>query len=91
MGQKVNPISFRTGVFYPWNSRWYGTKKDYSDQVLEDFKIRQYMQKKLGGAGIVRTEIERSLTLIKIIILVSRPGVVIGKGGSNPAPGPKAL
>ncbi|MBP7876071.1 30S ribosomal protein S3 [Candidatus Woesebacteria bacterium] len=83
MGQKVNPISFRTGVIYPWSSRWFGTAKDYSDQVLEDFKIRQYMQGKLGGAGIVRTEIERSLTLIKIIIIVSRPGVVIGKGGSN--------
>lgn len=84
MGQKVNPTGFRIGVIYPWVSRWHAsTKKEYSDQVLEDFTIRQYVQKKLGNAGVVRTEIERSLTMIKLIITVSRPGVVIGKGGTN--------
>lgn len=83
MGQKVNPTLFRTGVIYPWKSRWFGEAKDYSNQVLEDFQIRKYLQEKIGGAGIVRTEIERSLTLVKVILVVSRPGVVIGKGGSN--------
>jgi small subunit ribosomal protein S3 len=83
MGQKVNPISFRTGSFFNWKSKWFATKTDYSDRVLEDFKLRQYLEKKLGSAGMVRIEIERSLTIIKVILHVARPGVVIGKGGAN--------
>ncbi len=83
MGQKVNPTLYRTGVIYPWKSRWFADPKSYSEHVLQDHKIRSYIQQTIGGAGIVRVDIERSLTLVKVIMTVSRPGVVIGKGGSN--------
>lgn len=83
MGQKVNPIGFRIGSYFNWTSKWFATKADYSDKVLEDFKLRQYLEKKLASAGVVRIEIERSLTIIKVILFVARPGVVIGKGGVN--------
>jgi small subunit ribosomal protein S3 len=83
MGQKVNPIGFRTGSFLNWKSKWYATKADYSDKVIEDYQLRKHLQEKLASAGIVRVEIERSLTVIKVILHVARPGVVIGKGGAN--------
>jgi small subunit ribosomal protein S3 len=83
MGQKVNPIGFRIGSFFTWKSKWFATRADYSDRVLEDYKLREYLEKKLGSAGLVRVEIERSLTIIKVILHVARPGVVIGKGGVN--------
>lgn len=83
MGQKVNPISFRLGNTFTWKSRWFGSRKAYSDNLLEDFKLREYLQKKIGNAGLVQIDIERSLTTIKVILFVSRPGVVIGKGGTN--------
>ncbi|MBP7768271.1 30S ribosomal protein S3 [Candidatus Woesebacteria bacterium] len=83
MGQKVNPISFRIGSYFTWKSKWFATKQEYSDRVIEDFKLRQYLEEKLASAGVVRIEIERSLTVIKVILHVARPGVVIGKGGVN--------
>ncbi len=83
MGQKVNPIGFRLGNTFQWKSRWYANKNDYSDQVLEDHKLRSYLKDKLSNAGLVQIDIERSLTTIKITLHVSRPGVVIGRGGSN--------
>lgn len=82
MGQKVNPIGFRTGSFFNWKSRWYA-EHNYADTLLEDYKLRTYLQKKLASAGLVTVGIERSLTVIKVILNVSRPGVVIGKGGAN--------
>lgn len=83
MGQKVNPISFRMGNTFTWKSRWFSNAKQYSAQVFEDFKLRKYLDAKLSNAGLVKTEIERSLTTIKIVLHVARPGVVIGRGGSN--------
>lgn len=83
MGQKVNPTGFRLGNTFTWKSRWHADEKNYSDQVLEDYKLRKYLNKSLESAGLVQVDIERSLTALKIIIHVSRPGVVIGKGGSN--------
>ncbi len=83
MGQKVNPTGFRLGTTYTWKSRWHADPKNYSDQVVEDFRLREYLNKQLSNAGLVRVDIERSLTAVKVIIYVSRPGVVIGKGGSN--------
>ena len=83
MGQKVNPTIFRLGTIFSWKSRWFANKKQYSDKVVEDYKLRKYLNDKLSNAGLVRVEIERSITKMKIILLVSRPGVVIGKGGSN--------
>jgi len=83
MGQKVNPINYRIGSTFTWKSRWFAGKKDYSDNLVEDYKLRKYLGDKLANAGLVQVDIERSLTTIKIIIHVSRPGVVIGRGGAN--------
>ena len=83
MGQKVNPTGFRIGTTFTWKSRWYADPKSYSDKVIEDFKLRRFLNNKLASAGLVKVDIERSLTAIKVILFVSRPGVVIGKGGSN--------
>jgi small subunit ribosomal protein S3 len=83
MGQKVNPKGFRTGTLYDWQSRWFAGKTDYKQYVLEDHKIRKFMSQKLKLAGLVSTNIERSINTVKITIYVSRPGVVIGRGGSN--------
>lgn len=83
MGQKVNPINFRLGSTFTWKSRWFADDNQYSDKVVEDYRLRKYLQSTLSNAGVVEITIERSLTTIKITLLVSRPGVVIGKGGSN--------
>lgn len=82
MGQKVNPTGFRIGSFFNWKSRWFA-EHNYADTVLEDYKLRKYLQEKLASAGLVQVIIERSLTIIKVTLHVSRPGVVIGKGGAN--------
>lgn len=81
MGNKVNPIAFRLGTVFDWKSRWFGDKKKYAVNLLEDHQIRSFLTKKLRLAGIDLIEIERSIHKIKIIIHVSRPGVVIGRGG----------
>jgi len=83
MGQKVHPTGFRLGTTFTWKSRWYTTAEKYSRKVIEDFKLRKYLNDKLVNAGLVEVLIERSVKKIKIIISVSRPGVVIGRGGSN--------
>jgi small subunit ribosomal protein S3 len=83
MGQKVNPTSFRLGSIFSWRSRWFANKKDYSFKVLEDKKLRDYFNKKLLSAGLVSVDIGRSISKIEILLQVARPGVVIGKGGSN--------
>lgn len=82
MGQKVNPFGFRLGYIYTWRSRWFAAKGEYSRQVLEDAKLRRFLMKKLKLAGITKVEIERSINAMKIILHVSRPGVVIGRGGT---------
>jgi small subunit ribosomal protein S3 len=83
MGQKVNPVSFRIGVSKTWSSRWFGGKKRYSQNVLEDYRIRQFLQQRLKLAGLVRAEIERLIHQMKITLYVTRPGVVIGRGGTG--------
>ena len=83
MGQKVNPTGFRTGKFYPWKSRWFVDSDKYKDYLEEDIKIRRALMDRLNNAGIVSVEIERLPKSIKIILTVSRPGVVIGRGGSG--------
>jgi len=86
MGQKVNPLSYRlkTSSTAPeWMSSWYADKKKYKDLLLEDYKIRQALEKKLASAGIVNIRIERSAKKIKITLVVSRPGLVIGRGGKE--------
>jgi len=83
MGQKINPIGFRTGVIYDTKSVWFADKKTYSKYLLEDALIRQYLRKKLHNAGLVKTEIKRSINNVDIFVHISRPGVVIGRGGSS--------
>lgn len=83
MGQKVNPTGFRLGSFITWKSTWYADPRQYSDTMLEDHKLREFLEKKLAGAGVVQISLERSLTMITVVLHVSRPGVVIGKGGAN--------
>ncbi len=83
MGQKVNPHGFRLGSFYTWKSRWYADPKSYQANALEDVKLRRFLEERLRSAGITQVQIERSVKKIGIRIHVSRPGVVIGRGGSN--------
>ena len=82
MGQKVNPIGLRLGIVKTWESRWYAGKQ-YADYILEDHKIRRFVKKKLYHAGVSRIEIERSSKRIRLRIYTSRPGIVIGKKGSE--------
>lgn len=82
MGQKVNPIGLRLGIVKTWESRWYAGK-NYSDYILEDFKIRKFLKKKIFHAGISKIEIERSAKRIRLRIFTARPGIVIGKKGSE--------
>lgn len=83
MGQKVNPIGFRVGRMLGWRSRWFSDSSSYKDFLLEDIKIRETLLKKLALAGVNNIEIERLPKSIVILVFVSRPGVVIGRGGSG--------
>ncbi|PID78430.1 MAG: 30S ribosomal protein S3 [Deltaproteobacteria bacterium] len=83
MGQKVNPTGLRLGIVKTWDSRWFAGKKDYGQRLQEDFKLREYLKKRLYHAGISKIEIERSSKKIKIRIFTSRPGIVIGKKGAE--------
>ena len=83
MGQKVHPHGYRLGYLFDWNSRWYADPKTYKFNMLEDIKLREYLFEKLKPAGVTKVEISRSAKKISIKIHVSRPGVVIGRGGSN--------
>lgn len=82
MGQKVNPISLRLGIVKTWESRWYAGK-NYADYIIEDYNIRKFIKKKLYHAGISRVEIERSSKRVRLRVFTSRPGIVIGKKGSE--------
>ena len=82
MGQKTNPIGLRLGIIKPWESRWF-SEKDYSKLLQEDINIRKFLTKKLYSAGISKVVIERPAKLAKVTIYSSRPGVIIGKKGSD--------
>ncbi len=82
MGQKVNPIGLRLGIIKTWDSRWYADK-DYAKYVYEDFRVRKFLKKKLYHAGIAKIEIERFAKQIRIRVFASRPGIIIGKKGSE--------
>ena len=83
MGQKVHPIGFRLGVIKDWDSRWFASRRDYSNNLHEDLRIRNYLKRRLYHAGISRVEIERATKKIKIDIYAARPGIVIGRKGSE--------
>ena len=82
MGQKTNPIGLRLGVIKGWDSNWYGGK-DFSAKLVEDDKIRKYLNARLGKAGISKIAIERSLKYVTVTIFTARPGMIIGKGGEE--------
>jgi len=82
LGQKVNPIGLRLGIVKSWDSKWFSGKQ-YAEYILEDHKIRKFLKKKLFHAGISRIEIERSAKNVRLRIFSARPGIVIGKKGSE--------
>jgi small subunit ribosomal protein S3 len=83
MGQKVNPVGFRTGITEPWKSRWYASKKDFRELLLEDFKVRRYLKTKHRAAAIPKVEIERTRDEVKVIVHSARPGVILGRKGQE--------
>ena len=83
MGQKVNPHGLRVGVIKDWDSRWYAREDKVGDLIVEDYNIRKYLKSTLYAAGIAKIEIERDNAKVKINIHCSRPGVIIGKGGTE--------
>ncbi|OGE64715.1 30S ribosomal protein S3 [Candidatus Daviesbacteria bacterium RIFCSPLOWO2_02_FULL_36_7] len=83
MGQKIHPVGFRMGIGATWKSRWFAHGIKYRENVLEDLKIRDLLMKKLSKAGVAAVEIERAVNKLKVIIFVSRPGVLIGRGGTG--------
>jgi small subunit ribosomal protein S3 len=85
MGQKVNPISFRTGIMVGWKSRWYASKQEFSDLLIEDQKLRNYILNKqqYRNAGISKIEIERTRDEVKVVLFTARPGIIIGRKGQE--------
>ncbi len=83
MGQKIHPIGFRLGISATWQSRWFAAPGKYKELLLQDIKIRELLFTKLKSAGIAAVELERSAGKLKVIIFVSRPGILIGRGGSG--------
>ena len=82
MGQKVNPHGLRVGIIKDWDSKWYADK-DFADKLIEDYKIREFLKKKLYSAGVSKIEIERAADRVKVVVYTAKPGLVIGKGGTE--------
>ena len=83
MGQKVNPHGLRVGIIKDWDARWYASRKDFADNLIEDVQLRNMLKKKLFHAGISKIEIERAANRVKVNIFTAKPGIVIGKGGTG--------
>ena len=85
MGQKVNPHGLRVGVIKDWDSKWYADTKngEFADNLVEDYKIREFLKKELYSANISKIEIERTADRVKVNVYTAKPGVVIGKGGAG--------
>ncbi len=83
MGQKVNPIGLRLGYIRGWESNWFASKKDFSDKLMEDNKIRNYLEARMAKGGVSSIVIERTLKKITLTIHTARPGMIIGKGGAE--------
>lgn len=81
MGQKVHPVGLRIGIIRDWESRWFGTNKNFADQLHEDLRIRRYIKEKMFRAGISRIEIERQGNRVRVTVHTARPGILIGRGG----------
>ncbi|WDL98935.1 30S ribosomal protein S3 [Alicyclobacillus sp. ALC3] len=83
MGQKVNPVGLRIGIIRDWESRWFANKKDYQDLLHEDLRIRNYVFRRLKDAAVASVDIDRAATRINVTIHTAKPGMVIGKGGTE--------
>ncbi len=83
MGQKVRPTGFRTGIFIDWQSSWYASKADFSELLLEDFKIRKFIKSRYAGAGIAKIRIQRTREKVTVFVHSARVGVIIGKKGAE--------
>ena len=83
MGQKVNPHGLRVGVIKDWSSRWYAKDKDFGDLLVEDYNLRKVLRKKLANAGVPKIDIERDANKVRVHIFCAKPGMVIGKGGTE--------
>ena len=83
MGQKVNPYGFRLGVTTDWKSRWFATRQEYADNIIEDWQVREYLMTELPHAAISRVEVERTRDRLRIDVHTARPGIVIGRKGAE--------
>ncbi len=83
MGQKVHPIGMRIGIIRDWDSKWYASKKEYKNLLHEDLKIREFLMKRLKDAALARVQIERAANRVNITVHTAKPGMVIGKGGTE--------
>lgn len=83
MGQKVNPHGLRVGIINDWDSKWYADKKNFGENLTEDFKIREFVKNSLNQAGIAKVEIERFASRVKVSVFTAKPGMIIGKGGTG--------
>ena len=83
MGQKVNPHGARVGVIFDWSTRWYAGKKDFANNLVEDYKLREMLKEKYYATGISRIDIERSANRMTVNIFTAKPGMIIGRGGAG--------
>lgn len=83
MGQKVNPHGLRVGIINDWDSKWYADKKNFGENLTEDYKIREFIKVNMNQAGIAKVEIERFASRIKVSVFTAKPGMIIGKGGTG--------
>ena len=83
MGQKVNPYGFRLGITTDWKSRWFATRQEYADNLLQDWKVREYLMTELPHAAISRVEVERTRDKVRVDVHTARPGIVIGRKGTE--------
>ena len=83
MGQKVNPHGARVGVILDWSTKWYAGKKDFSNNLIEDYNLRKMLKEKLFSAGISTIDIQRTGTKLHVSIYTAKPGIVIGQGGKD--------
>ena len=82
MGQKVSPHGLRVGIIKDWSSTWYANKKDFSNNLVEDYKIRTYLKETLKASGIYKLDISRKADNVKVDVYTAKPGMIIGKGGA---------
>ena len=83
MGQKVNPHGARVGVILDWSTKWYAGKKDFSNNLVEDYNLRKMLKAKLESAGISHIDIQRTASKVTVTVYTAKPGIVIGKGGAG--------